>query len=223
MTLALIPARGGSKGIPRKNVRALAGKPLIVWTIEAALAARHVSRVVVSTDSEEIAALARAHGAEVPFMRPAELASDNAPGIAPVMHTLDELPDATEIVLLQPTSPLRTARHIDAALDLVRERGALSLVSVRAVDEHPAHMFRQSADGLLCPYAPEEIAPRRQDLSPLWLLNGAIYYADAASLRASGSLVTGETLAFAMDSRASLDIDTELDWKLAETLLSERT
>lgn len=113
MTLALIPARGGSKGIPRKNIRPIAGKPLIAWTIEAALAAEGIDRVVVSTEDEEIAAVAREWGAEVPFMRPSELASDEAPGIAPVLHAIDQLAGHKALILLQPTSPLRTAEQID--------------------------------------------------------------------------------------------------------------
>ncbi|MEO0462655.1 MAG: acylneuraminate cytidylyltransferase family protein [Pseudomonadota bacterium] len=223
MTLALIPARGGSKGIPRKNVLDLAGKPLIAWTIEAALGANSVSRVVVTTDDAEIADIAREHGAEVPFMRPADLASDTAPGIAPVMHALGELPQTDALVLLQPTSPLRTAAHIDSALALAHARGAPSLVSVRAVEEHPAHMFRLGDNERLSPYAPDDITPRRQDLPPLWLLNGAIYFAEADWLRESGALVAPETIGFPMDARASVDIDTQLDWQLAEQLLSDRT
>ena len=140
--LALIPARGGSRGVPRKNVREIAGKPLIAWTIEAALSVRGIDRVVVTTDDAEIAEVSRAAGAEVPFLRPAELAADETPGIAPVFHALDALPDFDEVLLLQPTSPLRGANDIEALLALVRESNASSVVSVTEPDCHPAWMFR---------------------------------------------------------------------------------
>ena len=219
MTLALIPARGGSKGIPRKNIRAIAGKPLIAWTIEAALAAKGVERVVVSTEDEEIAAVAREWGADVPFMRPAELASDEAPGIAPVLHAIEQLPDHDALVLLQPTSPLRTAAHIDAMLAFAERSGASSVVSVREVGDHPAWMFRRDADGALHRYDTSADAARRQDLSDLYTLNGAMYWIETKRLRETKALVSEDTLGFTMDDESSVDIDTMLDWRLAEVLL----
>ena len=177
----------------------------------------------MTTEDAEIAEIARQAGAEVPFLRPAELASDTAPGIAPVMHALDALPETSELVLLQPTSPLRNAAHIDAAIAMAHEHRASSVVSVRGVEEPPAHMFQRGEDGTLLPFAPDEAAARRQDLRELFLLNGAIYYARADWLREGQRLVAPETLAFVMDAASSVDIDTELDWRLAELLLSERT
>ena len=222
MTLALIPARGGSKGIPRKNIREIAGKPLIAWTIEAARAAEGVERVVVSTDDEEIADVAREWGADVPFMRPSELASDEAPGVAPVLHAIDQLPDHDALVLLQPTSPLRTAAHIRDMLAFAQQRGASSVVSIREVGDHPAWMFRRDADGMLHRYESSANATRRQDLSELYTLNGAMYWIETQRLRETKALVSDDTLGFTMDAESSVDIDTMLDWRLAEVLLAQQ-
>ena len=135
--LALIPARGGSKGIPRKNIRSFCGKPLIQWTIELALSAPSVDRVVVSTDDLEIANCARSCGAEVPFLRPKHLASDTASGIAPVLHALEQLPEVSDILLLQPTSPLRHLNDINAIVDIYRNSGNQVVVSVTPSNKHP--------------------------------------------------------------------------------------
>lgn len=221
MTLAVIPARGGSKGIPRKNIREIAGKPLIAWTIEAARAAYGIDRVVVSTEDKEIAAVARQWGADVPFMRPPELANDEAPGIAPVLHAIEQLPGHDALILLQPTSPLRTAAKIGALLDFARENDASSVVSVREVDDHPAWMFRREKDGVLTRFAEPEVATRRQDLSELYTLNGAMYWITTERLRATETLVDDDTLGFVMDAESSIDIDTMLDWRLAEVLLAD--
>lgn len=222
MTLALIPARGGSKGIPRKNIRPLAGKPLIAWTIEAAMATPGIERVVVTTEDDEIAAVAREWGGDVPFMRPAELASDEAPGIAPVLHAIAELPDDDDVILLQPTSPLRETAHITGLLEFAREKSATSVVSVREVDDHPSWMFHRGESGSLERYARFDEAARRQDLSELYTLNGAMYWITRDRLLATEALVAEDTLGFVMDSESSVDIDTMLDWRLAETLLSAR-
>ncbi|MDQ0567357.1 NTP transferase domain-containing protein [Erythrobacter citreus] len=226
MTLALIPARGGSKGILRKNIRQLAGKPLIAWTIQAALAVKGIERVVVSTEDEEIAAVAREWGAETPFLRPAELATDTAPGIAPVLHAIDELPEHEDLILLQATSPLRSAAQIVELLAFARARGARSVVSVREVDDHPFWMLRRSPDGALDRYDRTAEATRRQDLSELYTLNGAMYWNTRDYLIRTKALVTDDTLGFVMDAQSSIDIDTMLDWRIAELLLTapeERT
>lgn len=222
MTLALIPARGGSTGIPRKNVREIAGKPLIAWTIEAALAAEGIARVVVSTEDEEIAAVARKWGADVPFMRPAELATDEAPGIAPVLHAAAELTDYDELLLLQPTSPLRGRAEIEALLAMARDGSAPSVVSVSEASEHPAWMFRMAPGGRLKNLGGFEEAARRQDLPALYMLNGAMYWVRTDWLRREQKLVGRDTLGFVMDAQTSVDIDTMLDWRLAELLLADR-
>ena len=175
-------ARGGSKSLPRKNLAPLAGRPLIAWTIEAALRCREVGRVVVSTDDDEIAAVARTLGAEVPFRRPPELAEDDTPTMPVIMHALhwleDEqgyVPDA--VVVLQPTSPLRIADDITGAITLARERSAESVISVSPSWSHPHLAKRIAADGRLEEFMVHPRVDRRQDLEPVYSLNGAIYLA----------------------------------------------
>ena len=218
--LALIPARGQSKGIPRKNIRDLAGKPLIVWTIEAALAASGIDAVVVTTDDEEIADISRVAGAQVPFLRPAELATDDAPGIAPVLHALEMLPEVSSLLLLQPTSPLRGTSDIDGLLAMVEKTQAPSVVSVCAVEDHPAWMFRRSEEGRLTSFLDQPTPKRRQDLEPLYILNGAMYYAQRDWLVSHGKLTGPETMGYVMPGERSADIDTPFDWRLVETLLA---
>lgn len=220
-TFALIPARGGSKGIPRKNIKLFAGKPLIVWTIEAALRSSMLDAVVVSTDDPEIADVARQAGAQVPFMRPSELALDQTPGLDPVLHALDQLPQYDSVLLLQPTSPLRTTEDIDACLRLATQQHAQSVVSVCEADTHPYWTYRLTRDQALSRFVDAEPIARRQDLPQAFTLNGALYFADANWLRSSGSLVGTETLAYVMAKERSVDLDTPLDWKLAELFLKE--
>lgn len=218
--LALIPARGGSKGIPRKNIAPIAGRPLIAWTIAAALAAR-VDAVVVSTDDADIAEIARAAGASVPFLRPAALAQDDTPGLDPVLHALDMLPGYEQVMLLQPTSPLRTAADIDAALALGRA-DALSVVSVTEAATHPYWTYTLDGEGRMVPLVDADKGARRQDLPVVHALNGAIYLADAAWLRAGRRFVDGGTRAYVMPPERSVDIDTPFDWLVAEALLKAR-
>lgn len=216
---ALIPARGGSKGIPRKNIREIAGKPLIAWTIEAALAAPGIDAVVVSTEDAEIAAVSREWGAEVPFMRPAELAEDETPGIDPVLHAIGQLPSYDAVLLLQATSPLRTTADIDGILALAAQTGAPAVVSVCEPDDHPNWMYRLDAGSRLEPLLPAPAAPRRQDLPPVFALNGAMYFARTAWLRETHGFLSAETRGYPMPADRSADIDTPLDWRVAEMLL----
>ena len=218
--MVLIPARGQSKGIPRKNIRPIAGKPLITWTIQAALACERVATVVVSTEDAEIAEIARAAGAEVPFMRPAALATDEAPGIAPVLHAIEALPQYEGVLLLQPTSPLRGLEDINGLLNLVRESDAPSAVSVCPVSEHPAWMFSRSERGDLVPFLEGPRPIRRQDMQDLFVLNGAMYFARRSWLLAHQSFVGDETLSYVMPVVRSIDIDTPFDWQVAEMLLT---
>lgn len=221
--LALIPARGGSKGVPGKNIREVVGKPLMAWTIEAAQQARCIDRVVVSSDDAAILQVARTWGAEIPFVRPAELARDETPGIDVVLHALQQLPGVTWVVLLQPTSPLRTAQDIDAAYALCQEKDAPACVSVTEVATLPWWMFRLSDEGRLRSFIPESERPqRRQEAPPLYALNGAVYVARADWLRRTQSFLTDETLAYVMPAERSIDIDTPLDLTIAACLLCER-
>ena len=218
--LAVITARGGSKGLPRKNVLPLAGRPLIGWSIAAALGSAAVGRVVVSTDDPEIAEVARAEGAEVPFLRPADLASDTASSLDVLRHALTECPGHDYFVLLQPTSPLRQASDIDAAWRLLKATGAASCVSVCETAESPWLMYLQSDEGRLSRLLPEpERGLRRQDLPVAYRLNGAIYLARRAGFLATGRLIDPDTVALVMPPERSVDIDTLSDFDLAESLL----
>ena len=160
--LGVIPARGGSKGVPRKNIRLVNGRPLIAWTIEAALGSAYLDRVIVSTDSCEIADLAIKLGAEVPFLRPAELAADDTPGVAPVLHAIESLPEYSWVVLLQPTSPLRTEKDIDAAVHIYRERNKKSLASINVMSEHPYECIELNNESWAYLANDESGASRRQ-------------------------------------------------------------
>lgn len=213
--LALITARGGSKGLPRKNVLLAGGKPLVAWTVDAAISAECVERVVLSSDDHEIMDAARSAGCDVPFCRPAHLASDVATSIDVVLHALDQLPGYQYVLLLQPTSPLRTAADIDAAFELMIESGAPSCVSVCDVDQSPYWMYRVVEGNKLQRLLPDvDRVTRRQDLPPTYALNGAIYIAQIDWLRANKSFLGVETVAYLMPKERSLDIDTAQDFEL---------
>ncbi|MEP6977177.1 MAG: acylneuraminate cytidylyltransferase family protein [Thermoleophilia bacterium] len=215
--VALVPARGGSKGIPRKNLVELAGKPLVAWTIGAACTASSIDRVVVSTDSDAIAALARDLGVEV-LDRPADLAADETPMLDVVRHAIEHLGACDVLVLLQPTSPLRRARHVDEAVALLLDSDAEVVVSVVEVP----HQFRPSSlmelrDGRLLPWS-EASATRRQDKAVVYARNGPAVLAVRPD-RLGESLYGGDCRPYVMDRRDSVDIDDELDLVLAERLL----
>ena len=221
--LAVIPARSGSRRITSKNTRLVAGRPLIAWTIEAARLARGVSRVIVSTDAEDIAALARDAGAEVPELRPAALAADDTPGTLPILHEVERLetresyrPDY--VVVLQPTSPLRTSGDIEAAIDLARRRRARSVASVCRVPFPRAWVKRVGPNDELLDGQPE--APAAED--PLYVLNGAIYLVERETLLRRRSLYADDPLAYVMPPERSLDIDTPWELHLADLALRFR-
>ena len=221
--LALIPARGGSKGIPRKNIRSFCGKPLLQWSIDVALAASSVDRVVVSTDDPEIADVARAGGAEVPFLRPPELASDTAPGIAAVLHALQQLPEVSAVLLLQPTSPLRRVEDVEAIVALQHQAGPDAVVSVTPCNKHPAWMFGLSPAQVLEPLMILPDSGCRQHLPPVYVLNGALYLASRSFLEREHSFFTSNTVGYVMPLERSVDIDTQLDWQWAEFLYSTQS
>ena len=230
--LGLIPARGGSSGIPRKNITLLAGRPLLAYTCEAALASRRLTRVLVSTDDEEIAAVGRACGAEVPFLRPADLARADTPSLPVAQHAVQwliehEAWDPDVVVLLQPTSPLRRARHIDEALDCMAQGDADTVVSVVAVPHRfsPYALLRMR-DGSLEDFweAPVSFDRfRRQEIPPLYARNGpAIVATRTRVLFESQSFFGPRVLPYVMNDEDSVDIDARFDLGLAEWLLSER-
>ncbi|UED75578.1 cytidylyltransferase domain-containing protein [Brevibacillus sp. DP1.3A] len=218
--LAIIPARGGSKGVPRKNIRELAGKPLIAWTIEAAKKSKHIDRLVVSTDDEEIAEVARKWGCEVPFIRPSALAQDDTPGIDPILHAMELLPGFDYIVLLQPTSPLRNTDDIDSCLEKCINEKANACVSVTVTDKSPFWMYQLSEEAMLEPVIDsKQPVLRRQDAPDVYVLNGAVYVASANWLYGTRSFLQSETIGFVMPKERSYDLDTPLDFLIIETIL----
>lgn len=213
--LALITARGGSKGLLGKNLLPAGGKPLLVWTVEAAKASSVVDRVVISTDDEEIAAVAREAGCEVPFLRPAELATDTATSLDVVRHALEALPGFDYLILLQPTSPLRTGADIDAAFEAMVSMGATTCVSLCPVEESPYLMYEIGEQGAISPVVAAGHKPgRRQDLPPAYILNGAIYIADRDHIMHGGGLCEPGSAAYVMPRERSLDIDNAEDLAL---------
>jgi CMP-N,N'-diacetyllegionaminic acid synthase len=217
--VALIPARGGSKQIPRKNLAPLGGKPLLAWTITAALKSEAVTRLVVSTDDDEIAQVARRLGADV-LARPRELAADETPMREVIDHVLRELEDCDVLVLLQPTSPLRRAEHIDDAVELLLQSGADSVVSVVEVP----HRFTPGSlmalyDGRLVPLG--ESAVRRQDKEPVFARNGPAVLVLRPE-RIGPNLYGGDCRPYVMRPEDSVDVDEPFDLELAEFLLARR-
>ena len=223
-TLALIPARGGSKGLPGKNILPVGGRPLIDWTIAAARGSRFVDRVVLSSDDDAIIATARACGCDVPFRRPAELATDTTPMIDVVLHALDALPEYQRVVLLQPTSPLRTSADIDAACEALDRSDAPACVSVSPVEQSPYWMYRLTDERRMQPLIDTgSQATRRQDLPEVFALNGAVYAARADWLRQQRTFVTSETIAHVMPLERSIDIDTAADLEAFKRILAEHS
>jgi CMP-N,N'-diacetyllegionaminic acid synthase len=219
--LAVVTARGGSKGLPRKNVLPLGGRPLIAWTVQAALGAACVGRVIVSTDDAEIAAAAVAVGAEQPFLRPAALSTDTATSADVLAHALAEVTGHEHALLLQPTSPFRTAADIDKAFALWRASRAATCVSVCAASESPWLMFGLTPDGWLDRLLPEPPGGlRRQDLPTAYSLNGALYFVETARFRDDPRFLRPDTAAYEMPPERSIDIDDAEDLAAAERQLS---
>jgi CMP-N,N'-diacetyllegionaminic acid synthase len=226
--LGVIPARGGSKGIPQKNLREIGGKSLLSYTVEAARGSRRLARTVLSTDDAAIAQAGRALGVEVPFIRPAELADDAAPMIPVLQHAVREMAargfEADAVMLLQPTSPLRRAEHVDAAIQMLDETGADAVVSVVEVPHqfNPASLM-QMEEGRLRPLADGQAVLRRQDKRRLYARNGPAVLALRTGQLERGSLYGGDTRALLMSPEDSLDIDGPWDLMLLEFILSRRT
>jgi CMP-N,N'-diacetyllegionaminic acid synthase len=229
MLLGFVPARGGSKGIPRKNLISLAGKPLIHYTLEAARACSSLDDLLLSTDDEEIAACCAAAGVTTPYRRPPELASDEAPMLAALEHALAWYARATgrepEVVaLLQPTSPLRAAEDIDGAVAAFRRDAADTLASAHPLAEHPSECVIEETAGWRYLVAPPADATRRQDYRGRYsFINGAIYLARVAVVRRERRLVIpGRTLLYQMPRERGIDVDTLTDLAHAEALLHMR-
>ena len=227
--LAIIPARGGSKGIPRKNIHLLGGKPLLWYTAKAALESRFISRCVLSTDDTEIADLGSKFGLEVPFLRPEEYAKDDTPGIDVILHTVQELyniegymPDA--VVILQPTSPMRTERHIDEAIEMFISSEADSLVSVVDVPHqyNPYSVMRLEGK-YLSPFLdyPERDNLRQKKPHFLARNGAAIYIVDSNLLLNKNTLFGKKLIPYMMREKDSIDIDTDFDLEIAELLIKK--
>jgi len=225
LVLGLIPARGGSKGVPGKNVRPLAGHTLLDYTARAARESGVVSRMILSTDSREIAEAGRGAGLEVPFMRPAVLAADDTPMAPVIQHALDELSKCgwspEIVVLLQPTSPLRRPDHIRDAVRMLRETGADSVVTVVEVPRHlsPDYVMRIDA-GRLKPFLPDGArVTRRQDARPAYSRDGTVYAFRRETFEASGGIYGDDCRPLLIDAGDSLSIDSPGDWDEAERRL----
>jgi N-acylneuraminate cytidylyltransferase/CMP-N,N'-diacetyllegionaminic acid synthase len=229
--LAIVPARRGSKGLPLKNVRPLGGKPLLAWPIGAARASRYVDRVIISTDCPDFASAAVEAGADAPFLRPAELAGDTAPSAACIAHAIDTLAEAGDsydyLVLLEPTSPLTEGEDVDAALEALEEARdrADSIVGVTALHSaHPAFAVRLGADGLLRPAAASSFGslPRRQDVEPLYALDGSLYVSDIQAFKREGGFYHDRTLPYVTPRWKSFEVDDLVDFICIEAILANR-
>jgi CMP-N,N'-diacetyllegionaminic acid synthase len=232
-TLAIIPARGGSKGLPRKNVRLLGDLPLIAHTIKAATHSR-LEHVIVSTDDEEIAGISRRYGADIPFLRPPEFSGDSATSLSVLLHAVEFMETKQKmrvehVIFLQPTSPFRTAWHLDQALERYFSLHTTSLISVTDVQEfHPYFMFSINELGVMSPLFEMENRPlRRQDLPAFYRINGAIYITRRdyyRNIEPTAAIFDWNSLsAYPMDAPSSVDINDYLDFQKAELLLKERS
>lgn len=221
--LAVIPARGGSKRLPRKNVLPLNGKPLIGWSIEAAQSSQYIDQILVSTEDQEIASVSSQFGASVPELRPKHLASDTAKTECVLVYTLEKFGNEADILLLlQPTSPLRNGRHIDEALELFVKKQALSVVSVTPCEHSPLWANTLPKDNSMGSFMPLEGLNRSQDLGFFYRLNGAIYVFDTDDLLEKRMISYGsQTYAYKMENRYSIDIDELLDFEITEFLLNK--
>lgn len=220
--IAIIPARGGSKGLPGKNIKLLNGKPLIAYTIEAALNTKKISRVIVSTDDTEIAEIAKKYGAEIPFMRPDFLADDQAKSIDVYNYTVERLEreehiEIDGIIVLQPTSPLRTSQHIDEAIELFYIKNADSVISY-CQEEHPIFWHKYiNEDGKFEEIFSGDFQKNRQEMRPTYYPNGAIYIL-SKNILGTGNYYNDASYAFMMDKKFSIDIDTLEDFRFCEFL-----
>ena len=223
--LAIIPARGGSKGVPGKNIKILNGKPLIAWTIEAAKQSKYINRIIVSTDDKNIADIAKKYDAEIPFLRPDELASDTSKAIDNYIYTIERLSETENIVyenfiVLQPTSPLRKADDIDRAIDLFNDRNADSVISFSEASHHPLWAKKINSGLKVEEYFNHDVTNKnRQEIPSAFMPNGAIFILKYDLLKEKYSYYSEKTYAYIMPQINSVDIDTSADFEFAEFLL----
>ncbi|WP_299702419.1 acylneuraminate cytidylyltransferase family protein [uncultured Pontibacter sp.] len=222
--IAIIPARGGSKGLPNKNIKPLLSKPLIAYTIEAALKAESVNDVIVSTDSEEIAAIAKQYGASIPFLRPSSLATDESIAIDTYLYTINRLQEESSvelenIMVLLPTCPLRNSNDIDAAAELFFEKKADSVISYTQ-EHHPIYWHKQVDENLRFVNLFDDLLKNRQELKPTYYPNGAIYIF-RKSLLQERRYFSEKSYAYIMPRVRSVDIDTIDDFEYTEYLMKK--
>lgn len=221
--LAIILARGKSKRLPRKNILDLAGKPLIAWSIEAGLDSKYIDKVTVSSDDEEILNISKQFGAET-LIRPDELANDTATTFDALKHTIENIKVHDYVVLLQPTSPLRNAQHINEAIELLITKNADAVVSVCEMDHSPLWSNTLPKNGNMKGFLRDEVLNKRsQDLEKYYRINGAIYICKTEKLLEEKSFFLKDNIfAYKMDKKNSVDIDEEIDFKIAEVLMNEK-
>jgi CMP-N,N'-diacetyllegionaminic acid synthase len=222
--LAVVLARGGSKRLPGKNMRTLGSKPLLLWSIDAAKGISEIVDILVSTDDRAIAEAARGAGALAPWLRPAELATDTASSLDASIHALDwyerEKRAVDGILLLQPTSPFRSRRAVLHGIDLFRAHACKPVVGVSPAESHPFWCFKVEGSGMQPYVEGADLHTRSQDLPPAYVINGAFYLTSPTRLRAARSFFGDDMVPLVMDRpEESIDIDTELDWNIAETRL----
>jgi N-acylneuraminate cytidylyltransferase len=219
--LAVIPVRGGSKAVAKKNIREVAGKPLLIWSAEEARKSKYIDRMIISTDDDETTAVAQKYGCEVPFKRPEELATDEARTIDVVLHAIENAGEEYDyVVLLQATSPLRTVQDIDSCISMCVERNVPSVVSMTEVEKSPYWMFSLDENNKIYPLLDSDKRPtRRQDADKLYQLNGAVYVNEVKSLIQHKQFIMKKTLSYVMTIETSIDIDTELDLTVLEHLM----
>ena len=224
--LTIIPARGGSKGLPGKNIKELCGKPLIAWSIEQALASKYVDKVFVSTDSEEIAKIAKEVGANVPFLRPAELATDDSPTSDAILHVLEQLSMKGEsydyVALLEPTSPLRKSNDIDDAISMIVQNADTDcLVSVGEIHmEHPMIVKKFNAKGFVAPYISNITKiHQRQQADEAYFPYGVIYISRVSEFKKNQTFYTEKTIPYFIERWQNYEIDDELDFMIIEQIM----
>ncbi|WP_164668019.1 cytidylyltransferase domain-containing protein [Virgibacillus doumboii] len=218
--LAIIPARGGSKGVPRKNIKNLAGKPLIAWTIEEAKKSKYIDRLILTSEDKEIINVARLFGCEAPFIRPQELANDNTPGIEPILHAIEQVRGYDYVVLLQPTSPLRNTQDIDQTIEKCDKNNGVAAVSVTESDKSPYWMYQLEKEMMTPLIDINNVPKRRQDAPKAYVLNGAVYVSKVDKILEEKNFLQKEKIAHIMPSERSLDIDRELDFTVCEVMIN---
>ncbi len=219
--LAVITARAGSKRLPNKNILNLAGKPLIAWTIDTAKKTKYIDKLIVSTDSKDIAEISKIHGAEIPFLRPKELANDTADSISVLKHSIEFFNKEYDyILLLQPTSPLRTTTDINKAIEMLNQE-TKAVVSVCETEHSPLWSNTLPKDLSMANFIRPEIKNKRtQDLPKYYRLNGAIYISEIDYFYQNNGFIGNKTRAYIMSQQNSVDIDTELDFMFCEVLIN---